>query len=94
MLGEQDIIRLLRELMPQFSSDDAISQWLQKERISEEAWEKIAADIFHTACMDALEKWDEPNAAIAALTAGIQLSFFIGWECGKQYSPKRDMSQT
>ena len=88
-----DIFRLLTEIMPQLEGDDAIREWLKREGITGEAWSKLGDDIVEIVCGDIMENYKEPLAGISAMQAGIQLAFFVGWECSKEYAPRRDMSQ-
>lgn len=94
MLERSDLSRLLTEIFPQFESEEAISEWMDREGISDDVFNSVGSDITGIVAEDVMKNADNPGAGLGALAAGIQLAFFVGWECAKQYAPRGDMSQT
>lgn len=95
MLQKGDLERLLIEQMPAWQDSlkgEEAETWLKREEIDEKTYFNLARQILLIVAEQIKEDSTGDDRA-AALMAGFQLAFFIGWEAAKQYAPKRDMSQ-
>lgn len=97
MVSWEDINRLLIESLPNWQEEGEPTKfpainWLEREGISREAFDKLSESIWVCITMGVLSSKNDSEGK-AAVVAGVMLGFHVGWEAAKQYSQPRHMSQ-
>ena len=98
MIELDDLYRVLNEYKGIWtdSSEDPRERvliWLEKEDISQEAFQQLAQSFFHSAMGGMAQSVISGGSAAEYLQAALQTAFFTGWECHKQLGKPSNMME-